>query len=666
MTIRVRLQPLPALSAETQSDEPRAASGLRVSLLRRGAGKTLAKRGSAQPATLTFVMTLFSRVRTPDPSAPKDVATLVGTLQLAASNRQPIFNSQPGPDGTVALQLVEPLDAAPSGAASPARRRLSLEFDPTQFPDLLEPIDLVLPSSTEDGFHYAELSARLEIAQQVEGSEQANDILDVLLTGDGPEFLPAFEARIVDELGAPIDGIEVTLEHDGQVETQTTDAKGAVRLFAPASNQVLLKFADVAALKAKLKPRWNDVRVGPRVHPSQNVISTPVREAITSVALERGIAKVISLTPQAERLRFIQFFFDTSKTFMLPGDPDTLAKLNRVYQRNSPSKLLIVGHADSAGGSAYNDKLSVERAETMLAYLTDDVDGWLKWYGNSIPQEKRWGSHEDLAMIGAMPDADQRDPGEAPVNFYQRTRKLKVDGIAGPNTRRQLVSEYMSLDKTRLPASIAPTLHGCGENFPALITADGVAVQANRRVELFFFDDDLGIQPAPSGKNSGPKAKDYPEWDRRARATENATAGLRALVIKLLDALNEPLPFAPYQIVVGEEQRRGKSDERGLVHEANLPVPNRVTLSWSYPTAPNQPEQDPEPFLFTRKLFLDYADPDEQNHDEGARRRFSNLGYKAPLLQDNVSAFQRDFGLPAAQWFDQATFDKLKDVHDQL
>ena len=119
-------------------------------------------------------------------------------------------------------------------------------------------------------------------------------------------------------------------------------------------------------------------------------------------------------------------------------------------------------------------------------------------------------------MIDTLPDAAQRDPTEGRVRWFQRTRGLKVDGIAGEETRRALIGEYMALDGTSLPKSIEVVPHGCGENFPRDDTVNGVADPDNRRVEIFFFKDKLGVQPPPAGKNAAKGSKEYPEWVGRA------------------------------------------------------------------------------------------------------------------------------------------------------
>ena len=132
-----------------------------------------------------------------------------------------------------------------------------------------------------------------------------------------------------------------------------------------------------------------------------------------------------------------------------------------MYREFPKAKLLCVGHTDPSGKPDYNDKLSLERAETAVAYLTDDVEAWYVWYDPGKPEENRWGSKEDAAMIAAMPDFGEREANEETVRWYQRTRGLAVDGVAGPETRHALIGEYMALDGTSLPRGIEAIAHGC-------------------------------------------------------------------------------------------------------------------------------------------------------------------------------------------------------------
>src|SRR5690606_9584255 len=126
--------------------------------------------------------------------------------------------------------------------------------------------------------------------------------------------------------------------------------------------------------------------------------------------------------------------------------------------------------------------------------------------------KKRWGPTEDQHMLRALPDYPQRPPGQDPVRWFQSTRGLEVDGVAGPQTRRKLIEAYMARDGTSLPREIDAVPHGCGEAFPLDSTGldidvapvDGSGEPLDRRVELFFFCDKLGVQPPPASNVSKP------------------------------------------------------------------------------------------------------------------------------------------------------------------
>ena len=66
------------------------------------------------------------------------------------------------------------------------------------------------------------------------------------------------------------------------------------------------------------------------------------------------------------------------------------------------------------------------------------------------PQKKRWGGTEDQAMFDVLPDSSDHKTQENPVKSYQKSRGLSDDGIIGPNTRKQLIADYMALDRTTL------------------------------------------------------------------------------------------------------------------------------------------------------------------------------------------------------------------------
>ena len=338
-----------------------------------------------------------------------------------------------------------------------------------------------------------------------------------------------FTVRLVDEIGVPISNAKVSIAHGSESDDVKTGGDGKASIEDESAYCATATFSDVDALKKAVRPRWNTVRKDKVLTASAHLSVVYLRgDQLPEVDLQAGVIHTVSVQPYVERVRILGGGFDTSKCFLLPWCLDGVRSIVLRYEDNQGAALLIVGHTDTAGSADYNDKLSIERARSLKDYLTDNVDGWLAWYDNAVPIEKRWGSIEDGDMINALPDASTRPSSADPVKWYQATRGLKVDGIAGPVTRRTLVGEYMALDGTTLPASITPMVHGCGENFQADTTADGVANPDNRRVEVFFFDGILGVQPPASGSNSQPGSREYPEWVKRSKVTKDHKVPLAA------------------------------------------------------------------------------------------------------------------------------------------
>ncbi len=306
-------------------------------------------------------------------------------------------------------------------------------------------------------------------------------------------------------------------------------------------------------------------------------------------------------TPEVAFRRTRGYLFDLNKSFLMPRAAKQLLEIPSWWKDRAPSQLLIVGHTDVTGNQAVNDVLSQARADAVKAFLEQDVDAWLAFYDER--GATKWGSREDRLMIRSLPDFATRlteggdttsDGGadgasttngapsssgttstrnnakpkpkkpESIVEWFQRTRGLEVDDIAGPKTRRALISEYMGVGSVTLretpgyPVSIA-TL-GEGEDFPLADTglpldvaasnnaggttasgAGGNGATSNdeanpldRRAELFFFDTDFGILP-PVGDVGGPE---YIEWRKRAEEESDVAVAKEIQEAKYLAVRN--------------------------------------------------------------------------------------------------------------------------------
>ncbi len=300
-------------------------------------------------------------------------------------------------------------------------------------------------------------------------------------------------------------------------------------------------------------------------------------------------------TPAMVRLRGL--VFDRNKTFVKPGAVEGFQLIREIYETYDQGELLIVGHTDTTADATVNDPLSLARAKSVEAYLKDDVQTWLKNYDSQ--GKGRWGGREDRQMLLALPDADpsavaaERDLGPNPtgnepadedmVRWFQRTRGLTVDGVAGPQTRTQLITEYMELDGTTLAedsdVEIRITTHGCGENFPLDETAEELDTRApearddqsdlhDRRVELFFFDGEFGIVPKPAGANSKPGSAEYPEWRKRAQIVQDFEPGDARTTIKLIEL--EDALFRTNSAVLMPEGEAPSTTEHGAVTSVGI------------------------------------------------------------------------------------------------
>ena len=374
----------------------------------------------------------------------------------------------------------------------------------------------------------------------------------------------SFELSFVDEFGAPIQGAtaDVLFSHCGNDEVKTATGSGTARLDKnQGSRFASARVADNAAIKVlrdAVTPIWNqqrrvqlrrkdvirkeDKRTSIVVFRSRRPLRksqapSPEPVLLCEFELVSGLPHRVSLQPYVELARLRGFYFDTNKCFLLPSAVPDLGSVVSIFERNRGTSVLIVGHTDTSGEDEYNETLSVERAESLAAYLQDRVDAWMEWYDAGKPTAKRWGWHEDSLMISSL-STRGLIAGPNAVLSYQCWHNalvwaerapnwgaLSEDGIIGPKTRAQLIGDYMHHDRTSLDPSVPVTAHGCGEYFPLDAKLEEIDPHASdsqndptdRRVEVFFFDRELGIQPPPPGKVSKRGSAEYPEWRARAK-----------------------------------------------------------------------------------------------------------------------------------------------------
>jgi peptidoglycan hydrolase-like protein with peptidoglycan-binding domain len=338
-----------------------------------------------------------------------------------------------------------------------------------------------------------------------------------------------------------------------------------------------------------------------------------------------------------------------------------IRKLRKAYDEVPQAQVLITGHTDTQGGEAYNTTLSLERADSISAFLRDDAAAWLAWYGADRPNEKRWGAREDQSMLTALPEGKTpylegpatgvRDARTTEaVRQFQSDEGLKADGVAGPETRRRLIERYMALEETSLPAGATVVTHGCGESFPEVDTGDGVAEQKNRRVEVFLFSGE--ITPPPAGKTSSKGSTEYPQWRKQVGETvdlDEAGEDGVPLHVQLHDDTYRPCAGVAFRVLPESgDEVGGVTDAEGWAFVI-VPGDGSKPVRIEYPSssAPDAPLNVATVALVDRK----------QESDEALRAHLQNLGFfHAGEPQDAaVLRFQAARRLPRSGTFDDET-----------
>ena len=367
------------------------------------------------------------------------------------------------------------------------------------------------------------------------------------------------------------------------------------------------------------------------------------------IELVTGEEHVLVVVASTMRVRLVGMFFDLNKCFLLPSAMRGIRKIKTEYDVHPGCNLLVVGHTDTSGGASENLTLSLERADAVAAFLTDAVGAWESYFAASKPETKRWGTREVQRMLTVLPDGEvsyyQGEPNgvedgkhSAAVRAFQGAQGLTVDGIAGPLTRRALIREYMALDGTTLPRGTTLTTHGCGENFPADDTGDGVRDPDNRRVEIFFFDGP--IKPPPASKVSPAGATDYPQWLAQVEETIDVSDhddDGDSLMIRLHDENSTPMTDVQFCVAISGQPNITDTSADGFVTVAMPPVcPERITVSWGGPRGDGT-------YLFSRTLIPDCG---AGNRSQQSRAKLSNLGYPSATDEEFAAAaraFQYDY-----------------------
>jgi hypothetical protein len=353
------------------------------------------------------------------------------------------------------------------------------------------------------------------------------------------------------------------------------------------------------------------------------------------VELITGESHTLAVISPVTMVRFFGPMFAAEKCFVRQSALRGIRDLRKIYVRSIGGEVLVIGHSDAPGGAAGDMSLSLGRARSLAAFLTEDVDAWMDFFGDDPPAGKTWGIEEIVLMLRMLPREDApyftNTVGAADaIAAFEADHGMQETGEASESVLRAIIEAYMHLDGTPLPPETKVIAHGCGEAFPL-----GGDPARDRRIEVILFHRQ--IDPEPAGEMS---TDEYEEW--LEAITEEHQLGVdedrqEYLELRLHDESRKPMARTRYRVIIGKERPIvGTSGHDGRVFIA-LPAfcPEFITVQWG--------EHDVLEYAYDLEVIPECSSGDGMQQDAA---RLHNLGY-APLvdLEAAVRQFQIDYGV---------------------
>ena len=322
-----------------------------------------------------------------------------------------------------------------------------------------------------------------------------------------------FQVQLVDEIGDPLGGIDLSFSILGRARSATTDGSGIARIDPIDASFAEVTIADVDALHDKLAPRWSK----PRKQKLPSAPSLVVRElssSIDGVALENEVPMVVAITPFFRCREVPGAHFEFGRSFLRKDALQPLSEMVEDLQGKPIRKGMIFAHTDKVGAEALNKELSERRAKAIFALFTHDTDAWEDLFMNRFSGghwSEQWGTREVQHMLGALlvtdddgllldEDGVQGQKTTQAIKRFQRgdypdlpaeQAPLVDDGVVGPLSRKELFLAYAKrISREPLPADRLATVNGekymgCGEYNPLHLSAKDAE---SRRAVVFLFD----------------------------------------------------------------------------------------------------------------------------------------------------------------------------------
>lgn len=213
-----------------------------------------------------------------------------------------------------------------------------------------------------------------------------------------------FQVRFVDEIGDPIDGLDVSFSLLGSSRKATTDAAGIVRLDNETLSTASVAVADTNALRDLLRPRWTEPRTA-KLPTGPAVFVREIGLSIDPVGLDAEVPATVVIQPYFRCREVPGAHFEFGRSFVRRNAIPVLADIAEDLHGEPIRRGMIFAHTDKAGGDALNKELSERRARAVLALLTHDAAAWEElwtnqWSGGNWSE--LWGTRELQHLLTAL------------------------------------------------------------------------------------------------------------------------------------------------------------------------------------------------------------------------------------------------------------------------
>jgi len=397
----------------------------------------------------------------------------------------------------------------------------------------------------QDSLRFAAFSGRLKVerAERRVVPSPADSTPDAV--GPAPSSKGGttwFSLKVLDEVGDPVDGIDIAYSLGTQRRVVTTNGAGVARLDGvDAGSSASAGIASLAAVKQKLKPRWKTPR-DPNIASGPNVVVEDVHDAAGSISVPAETPTTLVLTPYFKCNEIPGAHFAFGRSFVRSSAIAPLAAIAEAITGDDDRKGMIWGHTDLSGPEALNKELSERRAKALHALLTQDADAWEELYSGSADGpnwQEKWDLEEAQHMLNALGVTDDagsaiNEKGIRDASTNQAIHRFqakdypdcpaeqadlpKSDFLGKPGRKELFLAYAKRISRQPVPADRlgkigSAKFMGCGEFNPVSLT---VKDEASRRAVVFVYDPAAEPQGlpcelrsmSPCKANCGPLAKE--------------------------------------------------------------------------------------------------------------------------------------------------------------